>query len=131
MSTVTLASMVAILGGWLLLKFITFFNVKRSEMETRIKRAAKRAGVRCEFFELTRHRGVRVGATKTTIPRHVEIPDWLAETRDNRQAVGGRAREGVVAISEYTATAQRVEGGWWMVQCDQYPGALSQVRRLD
>jgi hypothetical protein len=37
----------------------------------------------------------------------------------------------VVAVSEYTATAQRVENGWWMVQCDQHPGALSQVRRLD
>ena len=37
----------------------------------------------------------------------------------------------MVAVSEYTATAQRVGGGWWMVQCDQHPGALSQVRRLD
>lgn len=35
-----------------------------------------------------------------------------------------------MAVSEYTATAQRA-GGWWMVQCDQQPGALSQVRRLD
>lgn len=34
-------------------------------------------------------------------------------------------------MSDYTATAQRVGGGWWMVQCDQHPGALSQVRRLD
>lgn len=34
-------------------------------------------------------------------------------------------------MSAYTATAQRVEGGWWMVQCDQHPAALSQVRRLD
>lgn len=29
----------------------------------------------------------------------------------------------------YTATARRIEG-WWMVQCDQCPGALSQVRSL-
>jgi len=29
----------------------------------------------------------------------------------------------------YTATARRIEG-WWMVQCDQGPGALSQVRSL-
>lgn len=36
-----------------------------------------------------------------------------------------------MAVSDYTATAQRVAGGWWMVQCDQHPGALSQVRRLD
>lgn len=37
----------------------------------------------------------------------------------------------MVAMSDYTATAQRVDDGWWMIQCDQYPGALSQVRRLD
>ncbi len=30
----------------------------------------------------------------------------------------------------YAATARRVDG-WWIVQCDQHPGALSQVRRLD
>jgi DNA-directed RNA polymerase specialized sigma24 family protein len=32
-------------------------------------------------------------------------------------------------VTRYTATAQR-SGGWWMVQCDQLPGALSQVRSL-
>ncbi|MGH9217634.1 MAG: hypothetical protein ACRDZS_15370 [Acidimicrobiales bacterium] len=32
-------------------------------------------------------------------------------------------------ISRYTASARRV-GDWWMVQCDQLPGALSQVRSL-
>lgn len=53
--------------------------MKRSELETRIRRAAKQAGVPCEFYELTRHRGVRVGAVATTIPRHAEIPDRLAE----------------------------------------------------
>lgn len=30
----------------------------------------------------------------------------------------------------YTATARR-GGQWWVVQCDQLPAALSQVRRLD
>ncbi len=30
----------------------------------------------------------------------------------------------------YTATATR-DGRWWVVQCDQHPGALSQVTRLD
>lgn len=30
----------------------------------------------------------------------------------------------------FTATAQR-DGDWWIVQCDQWPAALSQVRRLD
>lgn len=33
-------------------------------------------------------------------------------------------------MTEYTATAQR-EGRWWIVQCDQHPGAVSQVARLD
>lgn len=33
-------------------------------------------------------------------------------------------------MTRYTATASRVDG-WWIVQCDQHPGALSQVRRLD
>lgn len=30
----------------------------------------------------------------------------------------------------YTATARR-DGQWWVVQCDQLPAAISQVRRLD
>lgn len=32
-------------------------------------------------------------------------------------------------VTHYTATAHRC-GEWWMVQCDQLPGALSQVRSL-
>ncbi|MDQ3760996.1 MAG: hypothetical protein M3460_04655 [Actinomycetota bacterium] len=32
-------------------------------------------------------------------------------------------------VTRYTATARR-SGGWWMVQCGQLPGALSQVRSL-
>lgn len=32
-------------------------------------------------------------------------------------------------MTHYTATARRA-GDWWMVQCDQLPGALSQVRSL-
>ena len=35
----------------------------------------------------------------------------------------------VEEVTRYTATARR-SGGWWMVQCDQLPGALSQVRSL-
>lgn len=54
--------------------------MKRSELEKRIRRAAKQVGVEYEIYELTRHRGVRVGQTATTIPRHAEIPDRLAET---------------------------------------------------
>ncbi|RCW40832.1 hypothetical protein DFQ14_110161 [Halopolyspora algeriensis] len=33
-------------------------------------------------------------------------------------------------MTHFTATAQR-DGRWWMIQCDQYPSALSQVGRLD
>lgn len=33
-------------------------------------------------------------------------------------------------MTEYTATARR-EDRWWIVQCDQHPGAISQVSRLD
>ena len=31
---------------------------------------------------------------------------------------------------EFTSTARK-DGRWWVVQCDQYPGAISQVARLD
>ncbi len=53
--------------------------MKRHDLESKIKSAAKSAGLACEFYELSRHRGVRVGSTSTTVPRHVEIPDRLAE----------------------------------------------------
>ncbi|MFT4299348.1 MAG: hypothetical protein QM597_06935 [Aeromicrobium sp.] len=33
-------------------------------------------------------------------------------------------------MHHFTSTATR-EGRWWVVQCDQHPGALSQVARLD
>lgn len=36
----------------------------------------------------------------------------------------------VAQMSAFTATARR-DGRWWVVQCDQYPGAISQVTRLD
>jgi hypothetical protein len=53
--------------------------VKRSELEKKVQRAAKSANVSCVFYELARHRGVQVGATATTIPRHAEVPNRLAE----------------------------------------------------
>jgi len=31
---------------------------------------------------------------------------------------------------DFTSTARK-DGRWWVVQCDQYPGAISQVARLD
>lgn len=33
-------------------------------------------------------------------------------------------------MNRYTSTARK-DGRWWVVQCDQEPGALSQVVRLD
>jgi hypothetical protein len=54
-------------------------------------------------------------------------------TRDNGNLQAAIARLGHEVVDEvirYTATAHHV-AGWWIVQCDQHPGALSQVRRLD
>lgn len=33
-------------------------------------------------------------------------------------------------MREFTSTARK-DGRWWVVQCDQHPGAISQVARLD
>jgi hypothetical protein len=33
-------------------------------------------------------------------------------------------------MREFSSTA-RLDGRWWVVQCDQHPGALSQVNTLD
>ena len=33
-------------------------------------------------------------------------------------------------MQEFTSTARK-DGRWWVVQCDQHPGAISQVARLD
>ena len=33
-------------------------------------------------------------------------------------------------MQEFTSTAGK-DGRWWVVQCDQHPGAISQVARLD
>lgn len=35
-----------------------------------------------------------------------------------------------MAVKRFTSTARKDER-WWVVQCDQEPGALSQVARLD
>lgn len=36
----------------------------------------------------------------------------------------------MVAARRFTATARR-DGRWWVVQCVEHPGAISQVTRLD
>jgi len=33
-------------------------------------------------------------------------------------------------MQEFTSAARK-DGRWWVVQCDQHPGAISQVARLD
>ncbi len=33
-------------------------------------------------------------------------------------------------MTTYTATARK-DGRWWVIQCAEFPGAISQVRRLD
>jgi hypothetical protein len=33
-------------------------------------------------------------------------------------------------MQQFTSTARK-DGRWWVVQCDQHPGAISQVARLD
>lgn len=50
-----------------------------------------------------------------------------------RPPVGPRPglRTGAVIVRRYTATAERTSLGWWSVQCEQSPGALSQVDDLD
>lgn len=45
-----------------------------------IKQAANAAGLEFELFSRTNHQGIRVGNTKTTIGRHNETPDLMAET---------------------------------------------------
>ena len=33
-------------------------------------------------------------------------------------------------MQQFTSTARK-DGRWWVVKCDQHPGAISQVARLD
>jgi hypothetical protein len=66
--------------------------VKRSAVIKKIRRGAKRAGLDVEMYELTRHTGIRCGDIATTIPRHSEIADQLAEAifRQLAPALGER-----------------------------------------
>lgn len=53
--------------------------MKRRQLLRKIRDAAKEAGIGYSEHELTRHSGITVGNTSTTIPRHIEIHDRLAE----------------------------------------------------
>jgi mRNA interferase HicA len=52
--------------------------MKRRDVLKRIRRAAKTQGVEVTVRELTRHTGITVGRTSTTVPRHNEIADLMA-----------------------------------------------------
>lgn len=54
--------------------------MKRREVLKRIRKAAKEAGVEYSEQELTRHTGITCGSVSTTIGRHTEIADLMAET---------------------------------------------------
>ena len=53
--------------------------MKRSEVLKRIRKAAKARGVEYAEQELTRHTGITVGGISTTVPRHSEIQDLMAQ----------------------------------------------------
>lgn len=53
--------------------------MKTREAIKKIQKAAKAAGLEFELTELTNHTGIRVGNKKTTIGRHSEIPNLMAQ----------------------------------------------------
>lgn len=54
--------------------------MRTSEVLKKIRKAAASAGVEFETFERTNHTGIRVGSKKTTIGRHRETSNLMAET---------------------------------------------------
>jgi hypothetical protein len=104
--------------------------MRRTAVLKRIAKAARTAGVEFSTLELTNHTGLTVGAVRTTIGRHGEISEGTAEALCS--ATTPRTGKGTVAtvMQEFTSTARK-DGRWWVVQCDQHPGAISQVARLD
>jgi mRNA interferase HicA len=66
--------------------------MKRGDVIRKIRKAAKAQGVNCELVELTRHTGIHCGDVRTTIGRHNEIPDHMAETifKQLEPALGNR-----------------------------------------
>jgi hypothetical protein len=53
--------------------------MNRRELLKRIERQAKARGLEVHLQELSRHSGITVGGTSTTIPRHTEIANRMAE----------------------------------------------------
>lgn len=66
--------------------------MKRNDVLKQIRKAAKRQGVHVETFSMTNHDGLVCGEARTTIPRHTEIPDRMAETifKQLEPALGSR-----------------------------------------
>jgi len=54
--------------------------MKRRQVLRKIHLAAQAAQMTYTERQLSRHSGVTVGSVSTTVPRHREIPDLLAET---------------------------------------------------
>ena len=104
--------------------------MRRTVVLKKIAKAAKTAGVEFSIMELTNHTGLTVGAVRTTIGRHGEISEGTAKALYS--ATTTPTGKGMVAtvMQEFTATARK-DGRWWVVKCDQHPGAISQVARLD
>lgn len=102
--------------------------MKRTAVLRRVRRAARDAGVPYEVVELTNHTGIVVGGVRSTLGRHSEIDDVTGAEVLRPVRVG--AREGVVAVTRYTVTAERGRR-WWVLQCVEHPGAISEVARLD
>lgn len=66
--------------------------VKWTAVIKKIRRGARDAGLDVEVYELTRHTGIRCGDVATTVPRHSEIPERMAEViyRQLAPALGER-----------------------------------------
>lgn len=54
--------------------------MRTAEVIKKIRKAAGRAGVEFELFERSNHTGIRVGNKKTTVGRHRETSNLMAET---------------------------------------------------
>lgn len=80
-------------------------------------------------MELTNHTGVIIGSIRSTLGRHAEIDDVTARKFLDQFHRCSRQRM-VATKTNYTATARRGSRRW-VVQCDQFPGALTEVTRLD
>ena len=52
--------------------------MKRTEVLKKLKAQAKKSGLTYEEYELTRHTGIKIGETASTLGRHNEIDDLTA-----------------------------------------------------